>query len=59
MEEEKHVVGQLDGAFLKTKELVSKIIGSMDTMLVEDGTSMCCYIAIFTLIMVALLVRFG
>ena len=33
MEEEKTVIGQLDGGFLKTKELVNKIVGSMDTML--------------------------
>ena len=33
MEEEKTTIGQLDGGFQKSKELVNKIVGSMDTML--------------------------
>ena len=59
MVEEKTVIGQLDGGFMKTKELVSKIVSSMDTMLNQADSSIFCYIVLFTVLMVALLVKFG
>ena len=59
MEEEKTTIGQLDGGFLKTKELVNKIVGSMDTMLNQASSNIFCYIALFTILMIAVLVKFG
>ena len=59
MEEEKTTIGQLDGGFLKTKELVNRIAGSMDTMLNQASSNIFCYIALFTILMIAVLVKFG
>ena len=59
MEEEKKVVTQLDSSFAKSKELVNTVVASMDTMLNQASTSIWCYVALFTLIMIALLIKFG
>ena len=59
MEDEKQVTNQLDGGFVKTKEMVTKIVNSMETMLVEESTSICFYVVVFTCIMIVLLVWFG
>ena len=59
MEEEKTTIGQLDIGFLKTKELVNKIVGSMDTMLNQASSNIFCYIGLFTVLMITLLVKFG
>ena len=59
MEEEKTTIGQLDGGFQKSKELVNKIVDSMDTMLNQASSNIFCYIALFTILMIAILVKFG
>ena len=56
MEEEKKVTDGLDAGFGKSKELVSNLVKSMDTMMNQNGGSICCYVALFTFIMVAFLV---
>ena len=59
MEEEKSIIGSLDTGFVKSKDLVNNIVGSMDTMLKQTDSSLCGFILLFTFLMVAFLVYFG
>ena len=59
LDEEKKIQGDLDTGFVKSKELIGQVVSGMDTMLNQASDNICCYIALFTFIMIALLVKFG
>ena len=55
MEGEKSLLSTLDTQFAGTKESVMHAMGRMDEVLGKASHSICCYIFIFTIMIVALL----
>jgi len=54
---EKKVLGDLDKGFTKSAGMVKESIGKIDSLLNQGSSSICCYVIVFTVLIVALLVK--
>ena len=57
MKEEKDVINSLDSNFDKTKLMVTKVAARVDDMIVKASGSMCSYVLLFTIIIIALVYK--
>ena len=57
--EDKTIISKLDGGFDKTKMLVGKTLGKLDDMVTKGSNSMCTYVVIFVIMLLALLYKLG
>lgn len=55
--DEKTLLGGLSSGFDNTKKLVASVVQGMDGMLTKASGSMCTYIVIFTIMIVALVYK--
>lgn len=59
IKDDKAVIERLDTGFDKTKLLISKTMGKMDDMISKGSNSMCCYVILFTIMLLAILYKFS
>ena len=59
MNDEKKVMSGLESSFADTKVGVAKLMSNMDNVLGKAAGNMWCYVALFTVIICALLFKFA
>ena len=59
MNEDKTVLNSLDGGFDKTKIMLGKTLGRLDDMISKGSGSLCCYVVLFTIMILAILFKLG
>ena len=57
LEDQKPILEKLEGGFDRSKTLVYKVMGNMDSMLSRASGSMCPYIVLFTIMILALIYK--
>jgi hypothetical protein len=57
MKDDKVILGQLDGGFDKTKLLVTKTLGKLDNLVTKGSNSICCYVILFTIMILAIVLK--
>ena len=58
MKEEKGLLSNLDSSFTTTRNSVGNLMGKMDDGLGKASNSIFCYVAVFTVMIVAMLIKF-
>ena len=59
MKEEKTVLNTLDSGFDKTKMMAGKALSKLDEMVSKGSGSIWCYVALFTIMFLAILYKLG
>ena len=59
MKEEKGLFSNLDSSFTNTRNSVGNLMGKMDDVIGKASNSIFCYVIVFTVMIVALLIKFS
>jgi hypothetical protein len=58
LKDEKVLLDQLDNDFAKSNLMVAKVMARLDVLFNGGPASLCCYVLLFTSVMVGLLIKF-
>ena len=59
MDDDKKVLTSLDGKFDKTKVMLGRTLGKLDDLVSKGSTSICCYVVLFVIMILAILFKLG